>query len=505
VRARVLIPLLGLCAGLTVVPGSPAGATITTTFTTSADTTIDSQAPTTRYGSAKVVYGSPESWKSYLRFPTAGIDDDVTITSATVRLYGVTTSTSRWVVHPAHRRWSEAVTYETRPAWIPAVLATSSGTATGNAWNDIAIPVSAIDKVRDTNLAVTGTITGKIGFQARENTHPPQLVLTFGGAGTTPPETGTDTSPPTTWITSAPSGRADTRKASFAFAADEPSTFECSLDGAAFAACSPPKSYTGLANGSHSFAVRAIDAAGNLDATPATRTWVVDASQATGATDPQPRGVPGDWSLKFDDEFDGTSLDTSRWIAFEGRSMNNVTTRRSNVSVADGELRLRLARDLTGAFISSAPYDGAGSNGFTLPVGGYAEARVLFPGSKNQDIYNWPAWWTSGPDWPAAGEHDVAEGLGGDLTLNYHGTKNERNYGTPCCGSWGDQFHVFGVYRKATSADVYWDGKLVKSYPTGDDGRPQALLLNIGKSGSRTPVTGDAGAVRVDYVRAWTR
>ena len=28
---------------------------------------------------------------------------------------------------------------------------------------------------------------------------------------------------------------------------------------------------------------------------------------------PMPAGVPGDWTLKFDDEFNGTSLNTAKW------------------------------------------------------------------------------------------------------------------------------------------------------------------------------------------------
>ena len=31
---------------------------------------------------------------------------------------------------------------------------------------------------------------------------------------------------------------------------------------------------------------------------------------------------------------------------------------------------------------------------------------------NSQTIYNWPAWWVSGPSWPAAGENDIADGLG---------------------------------------------------------------------------------------------
>ena len=62
----------------------------------------------------------------------------------------------------------------------------------------------------------------------------------------------------------------------YTFSTSEPNyTFECSLDGDAFASCSSPKSYTGLSEGSHTFSVKATDAAGNTDATPASRSWTV--------------------------------------------------------------------------------------------------------------------------------------------------------------------------------------------------------------------------------------
>ena len=52
-------------------------------------------------------------------------------------------------------------------------------------------------------------------------------------------------------------------------------SYECRLDGGAFAACDDPVSFNGLAAGPHTLEVRARDAAGNVDATPAVHTWTV--------------------------------------------------------------------------------------------------------------------------------------------------------------------------------------------------------------------------------------
>ena len=78
-----------------------------------------------------------------------------------------------------------------------------------------------------------------------------------------------DSTPPDTTITAGPSGTTTSTSASFSFSSSESgSTFECRLDGAAFTSCSSPRAYSGLSTGSHTFEVRAIDAAGNVDATP---------------------------------------------------------------------------------------------------------------------------------------------------------------------------------------------------------------------------------------------
>jgi len=91
-----------------------------------------------------------------------------------------------------------------------------------------------------------------------------------------------DTTAPDTTITSGPSGTVKSSVATFTFSSSEPnSTFQCKLDGA-ISPCESPTTYTGLANGTHTFEVKATDAAGNEDPTPASRSWKVRAKQNLG-------------------------------------------------------------------------------------------------------------------------------------------------------------------------------------------------------------------------------
>ena len=85
-----------------------------------------------------------------------------------------------------------------------------------------------------------------------------------------------DIGPPDTTIDRAPSARIAERTAEFAFSATEEATFECSLDGAAFEPCVSPRRYEGLAEGAHTFRVRATDTLGKVDPTPAEHAFTVD-------------------------------------------------------------------------------------------------------------------------------------------------------------------------------------------------------------------------------------
>jgi Right handed beta helix region len=98
-----------------------------------------------------------------------------------------------------------------------------------------------------------------------------------------------DTTPPDTTISSGPSGSTTATTASFSFVSNEAgSSFECKLDGGSWSGCSSPKALSALAIASHVFSVRAKDAAGNVDPTPASRSWTVEAEPQ-----PEPEPEPG--------------------------------------------------------------------------------------------------------------------------------------------------------------------------------------------------------------------
>jgi hypothetical protein len=87
---------------------------------------------------------------------------------------------------------------------------------------------------------------------------------------------GDTTPPPVPAITSNPSNPTNQTSASFGFTDTEVGvSFLCQLDGSGFSACSSPKAYSGLSQGSHAFSVKAQDAAGT-QGNSANNSWTVD-------------------------------------------------------------------------------------------------------------------------------------------------------------------------------------------------------------------------------------
>jgi hypothetical protein len=88
--------------------------------------------------------------------------------------------------------------------------------------------------------------------------------------------TAPDTVAPETAIAARPGARVRSTAATFRFSSEPGARYECSLDGKPFAPCEPSVGLVALAQGRHTLTVRAIDAAGNVDGTPARYTWTVD-------------------------------------------------------------------------------------------------------------------------------------------------------------------------------------------------------------------------------------
>ncbi|HNA88654.1 MAG TPA: Ig-like domain-containing protein [Anaerolineales bacterium] len=88
---------------------------------------------------------------------------------------------------------------------------------------------------------------------------------------------GINADAPDTQINSAPGLLMNTTGATFTFSSPlATATFECSLDEAAFTACTSPRNLTNLSNGSHTFRVRAKNPQGVVDQTPASYIWTID-------------------------------------------------------------------------------------------------------------------------------------------------------------------------------------------------------------------------------------
>jgi len=123
---------------------------------------------------------------------------------------------------------------------------------------------------------------------------------TAGNTGSASSSWTVDTTPPDTTISSAPASPVNTAAATLSFGSSKSgSTFQCQLDGGGYSACTSPQSYTGLADGSHTFRVEATDGAGNTDPTPAAVTWTVDTTPPTTTITSGPPSLTNATSATF--------------------------------------------------------------------------------------------------------------------------------------------------------------------------------------------------------------
>jgi Putative metal-binding motif len=165
-----------------------------------------------------------------------------------------------------------------------------SGTITFSG-NEAATYTCALDS------APASACTGSIPYSGLADGHHSATIQASDAA--TPANVSTkvvdwtiDTVVPETTLLNGPAAGSTSpvRTATFSFASPESgASFECRIDTEAFAPCSSPYTRTGITNGDHTFQVRAVDRAGNRDATPSSRAWRVNSldDDADGFNRPQ--------------------------------------------------------------------------------------------------------------------------------------------------------------------------------------------------------------------------
>jgi hypothetical protein len=255
------------------------------TLNASADAWVDQGSASTNKGTDSVLKVMSKSSNKNLRtlvdFNIPSAPAGCIVDSATLRLNATSYRNGRTLrVEPLSGPWSEGSVNWTNK---PGVTGAASTTSSGSGWRQWDV----------TAQVATWFDTGvHHGFQIRDNqensdheqqfrsreggSNPPQLVVTFA------PAPAPDTSPPETVITSGPSD-GDSTNVSFSFTGTDAVSaatalaYECRLDGLAWAACASPVNLAGLDRVVHTFSVRAVDEAANVDPSPATHSWTVTA------------------------------------------------------------------------------------------------------------------------------------------------------------------------------------------------------------------------------------
>lgn len=286
----------------------------------------------------------------------------------------------------------------------------------------------------------------------------------------------------------------------------------------------------GFARALFAFTATATIAGGIVGAGGASPAWAADAG-----VQPTPETVraQGYNKVSFQDEFDGTAVDTSKWgyqySCFDPKAKTqvNYTDGPENVNVSGGNLHLiarysptkekwskdtrrmetvdrtctrtengqkiEYAAPFTSAMIQTK--DNNGNIKYAAQGDFYAEARIKLPTGRS----SWSSFWMTGTKggWPNNGEIDVFESKGWDpsyLQANTHTprgsdpSKSEQHQGRfKGVDTTQSEFHTYGVEKNGDSMTFYLDGvaghtvkysELSGFNPFTVDGNGMVLRLN---------------------------
>jgi beta-glucanase (GH16 family) len=278
----------------------------------------------------------------------------------------------------------------------------------------------------------------------------------------------------------------------------------------------------------------------------------VSGASSTGCTGTLPpiASPTGQWTCTLDDEFNGTSLDTTKWQPIltstssyhTGPLGSNVCYENNpnTISESGGYLNLSVlsagkafvCKEIMHSFTTK--YEGGmiDSMGLFSQQYGYFEARaemppVTVPGLQ-ETLWLYPENETLYGPWPDSGEIDFAEFYSKYPTLDvpavlYPGWKTDPNATSDTCSragvTPGGQFNVYGVMWTPTTITTYFNGvpcmtDVYAPYVTYPDKAPapytQPFFLNftaaLGSNNGnqfKASVTPLPATTKIDWVRVW--
>ncbi len=257
-------------------------------------------------------------------------------------------------------------------------------------------------------------------------------------------------------------------------------------------------------------------------------------SRYSNANSAQFPGQGKNWKLVFDDEFNGKSLDTTKWIPCfhwgTTAGCASSTTPQTwyapgNVIVSNGTLKLEARKGAvtengktypyTSAMITTGPLDSTRSSAKFHFTYGYTEIRAKIP--KGQGL--WPAFWALPTDNSELPELDVSEILTGAGLTTYtnnmtYNTVHDNNHASSA--RWmspvdlASGFHVYAADWEPEGIHWYVDGVERRSAFTDSKNitaKQMYLLIQL-EVGGAWPGSPDSkttfpSVYEIDYVKVW--
>jgi beta-glucanase (GH16 family) len=220
------------------------------------------------------------------------------------------------------------------------------------------------------------------------------------------------------------------------------------------------------------------------------------------------------WKMVWSDEFNGTSLDSSKWTLESGGTWYNnelqYYTAGDNIAVQNGVLTITARlQNYGGRQYTSSRLKTQGKASWTY---GKVEARIKLPYGQGM----WPAFWMLGDNidtvqWPQCGEIDIMEMVGGigpggvnrnavavgslhrpnsDTAQSTTPKSLSANYNNPGNVNLSDDFHVFSIEWDASAIKYLVDGNVYQTIDisSNSDGfevfrKPFFIVLNLAVGG----------------------